>query len=264
MDFSEKTTLGRTGLKVGRLGVAASYGAPSYAFEKAFERGCNYFYWGALRRKGMRDAIRNICKKGNRDDLVIVIQSYSRSTLLLDAFFQKALKALAVDHADILLLGWHNKAPSHRIVDRALQMQDRGMFRFLGVSGHNRKLFPKLMEEFGIFDVFHIRYNAAHRGAETDIFPHLNPEKRPGIVAFTATRWGRLLKSEKMPPGEIPPRSGDCYRFVLTNPAVDVTICGPRDPQELDEGLETLDLGPMNEEEAERMRRIGDYVHNKP
>ena len=45
-------TLGRTGLNVGRLGVAASYGAPAEAFEEAFERGCNYFYIGSGRHRG--------------------------------------------------------------------------------------------------------------------------------------------------------------------------------------------------------------------
>ena len=41
--------LGRTGLKVGRLGVSASYGAPTRSFEEAFEKSCNYFYWGSMR-----------------------------------------------------------------------------------------------------------------------------------------------------------------------------------------------------------------------
>jgi hypothetical protein len=34
-----KKILGRTGLKVGPLGLAASYGAPAEAFEEAFEKG---------------------------------------------------------------------------------------------------------------------------------------------------------------------------------------------------------------------------------
>ena len=37
MDFSEKTTLGRTGLQVGRLGISSSFGSPAAAFEEAFE-----------------------------------------------------------------------------------------------------------------------------------------------------------------------------------------------------------------------------------
>jgi len=39
MNFREPKTLGRTGLKAGRLGVASSYGAPAEAYEEAFERG---------------------------------------------------------------------------------------------------------------------------------------------------------------------------------------------------------------------------------
>ena len=68
-DF-KKRILGRTGLRVGRLGVAASYGAPAEAFEEAFEKGCNYFYCGSGRhRANMRQAIRNICSRGQRDKL---------------------------------------------------------------------------------------------------------------------------------------------------------------------------------------------------
>lgn len=32
-----------THLKVGRLGISSSFGAPAAAYEAAFERGCNYF-----------------------------------------------------------------------------------------------------------------------------------------------------------------------------------------------------------------------------
>ena len=73
--FTERN-LGATGLKVGPLGLAASYGAPAEAFEAAFEKGCNYFYLGSGRhRSGMRRAIRNLCRQGRRDQLVIAIQT---------------------------------------------------------------------------------------------------------------------------------------------------------------------------------------------
>jgi hypothetical protein len=38
----DSVTLGRTGLRAGRLGIAASYGVPAEAVERAFERGVNY------------------------------------------------------------------------------------------------------------------------------------------------------------------------------------------------------------------------------
>jgi len=261
MDFSEKRALGKTGLMVGALGVASSFGAPAAAFEEAFERGCNYFYWGSMRKSGMRDAIRNLCGRGLRDELVVLVQSYSRSASLMETFFEKALKSLALDQADILLLGWHNKFPSKRILDRALAMREKGLFRFLALSGHNRSLFPRLAGT-GDFDLFHVRYNAAHRGAEQEIFPHMEGgESAPGIVSYTATRWGQLLKAKKMPPGEAPLSAGDCYRFALTNPAVNVCMCGPKDESQMREGLKTLDLGPLTQEEMARIKKIGDYVH---
>jgi len=260
MPFAEKRILGRTGLRVGPLGVAASFGAPASAFEEAFERGCNYFYWGSIRKKGMLDAIRNLCGQGKRKDLVIVVQSYSRSVPLMQTFLERALKSLALDHVDILLLGWHNKVPAERLMDKALAMKEKGLFRFLGLSGHNRSLFPRLAES-EIFDLFHVRYNAAHRGAEDEIFPHIMGEGRPGIVSYTATRWGQLLNAKKMPPGEDPPSASDCYRFVLSNPGVDVCVSGPKDQSQMREGLRTLELGPLNPEELSRMIKIGDYVH---
>jgi predicted aldo/keto reductase-like oxidoreductase len=262
MEFNKPRILGRTGLKVGRLGVAASYGASANAYEEAFEKGCNYFYWGSQRKAGMLRAIKNICGQGKRDQLVIVIQSYSRSAFLMDFFYKKALKSLGLDHADVLLLGWHNHHPKQRLLDRALKMKDQGLFRFLGLSSHNRPLFPRLAQE-DLFDLFHIRYNAAHRGAENEIFSQIQVEPRPGIITYTATRWGQLLNPRKMPPGQTPPSGSDCYRFVLTHSAVDVCMCGPKNLGEMREALKILRLGPMSQEELEHMRRIGDHVHKK-
>ena len=80
-----KRILGATGLKVGPLGLAASYGAPAEAFEEAFDWGCNYFYLGGGRRRaGMKQAIRNLCGKGQRDNLVVAIQSYARFGHLME------------------------------------------------------------------------------------------------------------------------------------------------------------------------------------
>ncbi len=82
MENFTQSVLGRTGLRVGRLGMAASYGAPASAFEEAFEKGCNYFYLGSGRhRAGMKHALINLCQKGQRDKLVVAIHTYARSGL---------------------------------------------------------------------------------------------------------------------------------------------------------------------------------------
>jgi aryl-alcohol dehydrogenase-like predicted oxidoreductase len=263
MDFKKKTTLGRTGLQVARLGISSSFGAPAAAFEQAFDQGCNYFTWGTFikgRSSAMRDAIRTIVRKGRREDLVIAMLSYAHSAFLTERFFVRGLRDLGVEYADILILGYYPRRPSQRVIDGALRLKDRGMARFIGLTSHNRKVFPQLHQE-GLFDVFHIRYSAAHRGAEEETFPYLKGKDRPGVVSFTATAWKRLLKAKKMPPGEQPPTAVDCYRFVLTNPAVDVCMMGARTIEQMRENLKVLDKGPMTKAELDRMRRIGDYIH---
>jgi aryl-alcohol dehydrogenase-like predicted oxidoreductase len=207
----------------------------------------------------MQEAIKNLCGGGKRDRLIVVIQSYSRSAAFLEIFYRRALQRLGLDYADVLLLGWYRKRPAKRILDRAMKLKDKGLVRFLAISSHNRLLFPKLAKE-GIFDIYHIRYSAAHRGAETQTFPYVDGEGGAGIATYTATRWGQLLQEKRMPPGESAPSASDCYRFVLSNSAVDVCMTGPRNTEEMREALRTLDLGPLSEEELARMRRIGDQI----
>ena len=256
-----ETFLGRTNLTIGRLGVAASYGAPAKAFEEAFEKGCNYFYWGSGRKKaGMSEAIRNIRKNGKRDKLVIALQTYARNGLLTEAVFARRLKKLGLSKVEILVLGWHNKAPSEKLLERVMKMKEKGLFRYLAMSGHHRALFPKINER-SLFDIFQIRYNAAHRGAEEECFPFFTGDNRPGIVSYTATRHGYLLTSKHMPPGEPPLLASDCYRFALSHPSVDVCLCGPKNVHEMQEALKTLELGPLDEKTMARVRRIGDHVH---
>jgi len=258
------TVLGRTGLRVGRLGIASGFRAPPEAYELAFERGSNYFTWGTVlkgRCPHLRVALRNLIARGKRAELVISLVSYAHHPWLMETMHRSSLDQLGIDHADVLMLGYHDRRPSQRLIDRALGMKDRGLVRFIGITSHNRRLFPSLFRE-GIFDVFHVRYNAAHRGAEQEVFSQVGGEARPGIVAFTATRWRKLLNPGQMPPGEPAPTAADCYRFVLSHPSVDVCLAGTRSLDEMRHALGALEQGPMSDEELRRMRRIGDHVHD--
>ncbi len=265
MNYSDQVLLGKTGLKVGRLGVASGYGAPAAAVEEAFERGCNYLTWGTFirgYRPGMREAICNIVARGKREQMVLAMFSYAHQSFLTEHFLAKGLKSAGLDYADILILGFFSRHPSRRTIDGAMRLKEKGLVRFLGLSGHNRKLFPRLHQE-GVFDVFHLRYNAVHRGAATETFPFLTGEAKPGVVNFTATAWGKLLNPKKMPTGERPPTAAECYRFVLSNPAVDVCMTGARTVEQMRENLAVLDEGPMTDEELARMRRIGDHLYGR-
>ena len=264
MAFSSRRTLGRTGLSISRMGIAASYGVPAAALERAFhEKGVNFFYWGSLRKEGMRDALRSLIPT-RRSDLVIAFQSYDKSGLLMRHFHEKGLRALGIDCADLLILGWMRGEPRGRMLETALRLKEEGKVRHLAMSAHNRRLIGGLVGRQDCpVDVFMLRYNAAHRGAETDISPSLPSDKRPGIMGYTATRWGQLLDPKRMPPGEPPLTAVDCYRFVLSNPAVDLVMSGPRTAGELEQNLRALELGPLSADEMTRVGKIGDWVYGK-
>jgi predicted aldo/keto reductase-like oxidoreductase len=267
----ERRVLGRTGREVSRLGIAASYGVPGAAVESAFERGLNYLYWGSRRTDAFSTALRNL--RPHRERMVLAVQSYTRMAALMAGSLERALGRVNYDRADVLLLGMWNKPVPPRILDAARQLRERGLTRFLAVSTHARTLVPSIAAAHE-FDVVHFRYNAAHPGAETDIFPRLPTADKPGLVSFTATSWGQLLGvrsiqavfngGSRLPKGERTPTATDCYRFVLTRPEVDVCMSGPADASQLEQAIEALRLGPMTEEELAWMRRIGRAVAGKP
>jgi aryl-alcohol dehydrogenase-like predicted oxidoreductase len=263
----ERRVLGRTGVEVGRLGISSSYGIPGDALERAFERGVNYIYWGSRRLASFGEGLKRL--RPQRDRFTLVIQSYARMAGLVTWSLERALRALSFDHADVLLLGMWNKPVPPKILDAAWQLKQRGLVRYLAVSTHNRRLVPPIAAA-SVFDIVHFRYNAAHPGAEKDIFPHLPPANRPGLVSFTATSWGQLLGTTKffvpgrpLPKDERVPTATDCYRYVLSRPEVDVCMTGPSNAARMDEALEAVQRGPMKEEELAWMRRVGRSVAGK-
>lgn len=104
-----------------------------------------------------------------------------------------------------------------------------------------------------------VRYNAAHPGAEEDIFPHVDPGRR-AVVAYTATRWRKLLKRPRGWDGRVP-TTGDCYRFCLTEPKVSVVLTGPKNRRMLEANLEAVRRGPLSTDELAWMRDFGRVVH---
>jgi predicted aldo/keto reductase-like oxidoreductase len=266
IDFRTPVSFGQTGLQVSRLGIGSSFTTDPAVIEEAVEQGVNYLYWGSIRRPAFGRAIRNVARR-NREGIVLTIQSYTRVAALMAPSIELALRRAGVDYFDILLLGMWNKPPSQALIDAAQRLREKGKVRHLMMSTHNR---PSLQDHFrrfeakeSPFDSFMLRYNAVHRGAERDVFPHLPTSVRPGIVAYTATRWGHLLDPKKMPGGEAPPPARDCYRFALSHPAVSLVLCGPANREQMQEALRAIEAGPLDADEMARMHRVGDHVYGK-
>jgi aryl-alcohol dehydrogenase-like predicted oxidoreductase len=250
-----------TNLQVGPIGLGSSFGLAPEDVELAFDNGINYFYWGSIRRPGFGRGVRRLAVR-HRDRMVVAVQSYLRRPAgLVRASFDLALRRLGLDYADILILGMYNQRPPQQLLDAALELQAAGRVRHLMMSGHRRAFFPEMAKE-NIFDLFMVRYNAANRGAEHDVFPLLpGGDEQPAICAYTATRWGSLIDAKKLPAGEKVPAAGDCYRFCLSNPKVDMVLSGPANKAQLREAMRALQAGPLNEDEMDWMQRVGAHVY---
>ncbi|MFC1585667.1 aldo/keto reductase [Fibrobacterota bacterium] len=256
----DHTILGRTGLRVSRMGIGAGYGVPAKAVEKAYhEYGVNYFVVDGIRRAGITEAVRNLART-EREQMVIVLSSYGHLGFMAHRAVNRGLRSLGIEYADVLLLGWYNSLPSKRILKAFQELNEHGKVNFLAMSGHNRKMFGRIARDpASPIDIFHLRYNAAHPGAESDIFPHIRKDDRPGITVFTATSAGQLLKQRKLPVGTRPLTAPECYRFVLSHSQVDLCMTGPASEAQMDEALTALDQGPLSQGEMAYARKVGAF-----
>ena len=265
-DLRTPIVLGQTGLRASRLGIGSSFTGDERFIEEAVDQGVNYLYWGSIRRPAFGRAIRNVARR-DRSRVVVTVQSYSRVAALLAPSIEIALRRTGLGYFDFLLLGMWNRPPFTALVEAAQRLKARGLVRHLMMSTHNR---PSLQDHFrqfehgeSPFDAFMLRYNAVPRGAEQDVFPHLPASRRPAILAYTATRWGHLCDPAKMPVCEAPPPARDCYRFALSNPSVDMVLCGPKNREQMQEALSALDAGPLAPDEMKRLQRIGDHIYGR-
>jgi aryl-alcohol dehydrogenase-like predicted oxidoreductase len=243
--------------RVHRLGLAASFGIDEAGIREALDAGLNYvFYTRGVLERPVREALRR-----DRERLVIAtgpVLGWFRGSIRRAA--EKRLRALGTDYLDVFQLYWLSRmsAWTPGNVEELLRLREEGKVRALGVSIHDRPRAGRLAEDSPL-DLLMLRYNAAHPGAEVDVFPHL-ARRRPAVVAYTATSWRKLLRPPRGWDGPAA-TAGDCYRFCLTSPHVDVVLSGPASSAQLRENLRALERGPLSPDEMERMRRLGRAVH---
>lgn len=241
------------------LGIAGSYGLDADGVERAYhELGINYFFV-TMRAKPVIEGLKRLIAAGHRDDLVICTGANIPTGGGVKSAFEKACKTLGTDRIDVFQLFWvqYHWYVTGKTWPAMRELKESGKVGKLGVSIHDRVMARKLVDELAL-DLLMIRYNAAHRGAEKEIFATL-PKERPAIVAYTATRWGKLLQPTK---GLAPLSPEDCYRFPITNPNVDLVLCGPKTWDELVADAAGVAKGPLPESRMAEVKTFGDAVRS--
>jgi aryl-alcohol dehydrogenase-like predicted oxidoreductase len=259
-----RAPLGKLGTPVHRLGLSATYRPGRDTVHYALDQGLNYFMYFGFDTHMTRVLRETIGQR--REQFVLATGGYNwllwssnlRRTL------DRRLRQMRTDYIDVFHYFGVTKRKywTPKIADELQAIRESGRVRAIAISTHDRLLAAELASN-GALDAIMVRYNAAHRGAESEIFPKLG-EANPAVVSFTATRWSALLRRPKSYPrdGRVP-SAGLCYRFVLSNPAVHVCLCAPRGIEQLKSNLEELRRGPLDEEEARFMRAFGDAVYRE-
>lgn len=212
--------------------------------EYAIDRGINYLNWC-----GHSDGLsRAVARMGSaREKVVLGAQFEARSAGDAEREFSSMLEKLDTDYIDVLTLyyvesesEWREIVAPGGVWDYLAEEKHRGRLKLIGLTSHQRRLAARWAQS-GKLDLLMIRYNAAHRGAEREVFP-IAQQKQIPVVTFTGLRWKALLEATPDdPPGFAPPTAADCYRFCLAQPAVSVALTAPGNRVELEENLRLLD-----------------------
>jgi predicted aldo/keto reductase-like oxidoreductase len=262
------------GKPVCRLGLA-SRGWPASAITSddvlyAVERGINFLNWpGEADEPGganaMSDAIAALGAR--RASVVVCVQFGARTAADAAVELRSILATLRTDYIDVLTFYYVERAaewqsltgPGGALAYCQAARRD-GTIRSLGITSHQRALAAEVARS-GLVDALMIRYNAAHRGAEREVFPVTDAIGMP-VIAYTALRWGALLQpTPDDPPGFRVPTAPDWYRFVLQSSSVAVVLAAPASRAELDVDLEVLEAAsPLGPSEYARLAEHGERV----
>jgi predicted aldo/keto reductase-like oxidoreductase len=249
-----------------RLGLAtrSATGLSADDVQRALDRGVNFLNW-----PGTPDALsRVIAGLGpRRREVIVCVQFEARTAAAAERELAALLGELNTEYVDILTFyyveeqrEWDEIAGPAGALGYCRGAQRAGKVRLLGLTSHQRPLAARIART-GLVDMLMVRYNAAHRGAEADLFPVTDALRLP-VVTYTSLRWGALLDpTPDDPPGFVVPRAPDWYRFVLHHPSVTVALMAPANRAELDEDLTVLDpWRPLTPAEYDQLAAHGQRV----
>lgn len=250
-----------------RLGLATRGGTALTADDvhRAIDRGIDFLNWPA-REDGLSRAIGELGPK--RHDVIVSVQFEARTAADAATELRWMLKTLGTDYIDLLTFyyvesadEWSEIIGPGGALEYCRAAQRDGLVRRFGLTTHQRPLAAEIARG-GLLDALMIRYNAAHRGAEREIFPTTDALGL-SVIAYTILRWGALPRStpDDPPQFDVPP-APIWYRWVLQNPSVTVALMAPHNSAELTENLEILSApGPLPPDDYEALTAHGRRVH---
>ena len=265
-----KRKLGKTGVEVtlmglGGEGVLRTHGYEKEAYDlinRAIDLGINYLesaraYDGSERYYGL-------ALKERRNDIFLTSKSHASDKAGATAHLEETLRNMRTDHLDLWQV--HDVRTKDDVaaifgpggaIEAFSDAKEKGLTRFIGVTGHHDPSILKHCIEIHDFDTVLMPVNPAepaHASFIDTVLPVAH-EKNMGIVAMKVYFRGlaaRVPGFESMAP---------YFRYSLSHP-VSTAVIGCDDTQQLEENVHlATSFEPMNDNEMQALaKHIAPYA----
>ena len=248
----EYVTLGKTGLKVARLGFGgipiqrADAATTRELIVKMADLGINYI--DTARGYTVSEAFLGEALEGLRDKFILATKSMARTKEAMAADIEVSLKNLRTDYIDVYQV--HNPtveqlkqvmAPGGAL-EALFEAKAAGKIGHIGLTAHAIEVFDMALELDWV-EVFMFPYNIVETHAEEQI--RRCGEKNIGFVVMKPLAGGAIEDATL------------AMRYICKNPDATIVIPGMYDVKEIDQNVAAVeDTSPLTEKELADIQEI--------
>ena len=252
----EYVTLGKTGLKVSRMGFG---GIPiqkcneedvKILMKALADRGVNYI--DSARGYTVSEALIGQAIEGMRDKFVLATKSMSRTKEAMEKDIETSLSNFRTDYIDLYQVHNPGEADLEKVIapggalEALLQAKKDGKIGHIGLTAHSIQVFEKALEMDWV---------------ETIMFPY-------NIVESQGTELIRKAAGKNIGFIDMKPMAGGAIedttlalRYICSNPDVTITIPGIYCVEELEQNLAAVEnTAPLSQEEKEAVEKVREQL----
>ena len=246
------TVLGKTGLKIARLGFGGipiqRIDAPQTKalMEQLRQAGVNFI--DTARGYTVSEEFLGVGLEGIRQDFVLATKSMSRTKEAMARDIDISLKNLRTDYIDLYQV--HNVTPEQLeqvmapggALEALMEAKAAGKIRHIGVTSHSVDAF-RMAVELDWVETFMFPYNIVEDQAQELIARCA--ERNIGFICMKPLAGGAIENATL------------ALRYICANPDVTVVIPGMAAPEELAQNVAAVaDTSPLTEQEKQAMEQI--------
>lgn len=265
--------LGKTGLKVSRLGFGCMLVSDPTVVERALDMGINFFDTARSYQGGNNERMVGAVIKSKRKNLILETKTQARNKEDALKDLDKSLQELGTDYVDIWYL--HSRNTMADLSDDVFEAQQiakkQGKIRFAGVSTHFLKDLIDPLVKRGQTDVILTTYSFS-LGPENRIEESIRKARDAGmgVVAMKVMAGGfaRIRRGDRLLGADAqsvtkrlqqPGAMVSALKWAFRNPRVDTAIVGITDSDQLDENFAAMSA-PFTDADSKQLSAQLDYI----